>query len=1331
MKLILLSFIIPLALGLTFQEDDLVFDDVSDDSQPISSASPLTNQPSESSSESSQASSHYHKDLKIKGIPNVESPFPQANVTTTVGHIFKFKISKQSFGSSVNHYEIRSSGSNNKALPHWLYYDEATTTLMGVPAKKDVGQHHLSIKAYYTYGDIINSLFTIKVLPEKTDEVKHKDGKTHCRDSEEQTLMTILLDVKFDDLNPVKKVHAIEKLASSLGLHVSAFSMHGRSTKDESASEDSRIILTGPGNVKRRKEKHSTSIQWQVGCDGHLWKHQAELLKQIKKQARDKTLAKTIQLPVLLWRVKTYSNDLIRSRREAGSGDYARHNNRNNNNNNNNDNDDDYDDENYDYDESYDEDRDDRDDPEDNESITTLPPRPISGFESREELHPHRHHHGQETSISIKAEEEIDEHDIIPVIDRKYSESSPSTSAPTTQSTTKPTTIEQTTPLSTTPQEETPTSTTPSTTVSTVTEKTEPEDDDIDTTDINDIINENNINLNNNNKQSTLEIETEITVVPTTFLTTLPTSSSTISASTDEIKATTTTITTTSSTSTSPSPSTTVATVFAVNDTIDEDFEFTENITEYPTVITELNPLTTETLATETTELLTTPTPTTPAPTTPTPTPAPSTTTTTTTWVPPTTTTSTISTTSASSTTSTTTTMTSTTLTTPTLAPTEEIVTTEKVVYRVRNYPPRQDKRLEKIRVTAGKPLNYFIPANTFSDIEDGDTRNLRLSLYLKGSPLKSTHWLQFNEQTQEIYGLPLDEHVSIWDYDLVAADREGLNVSDRLDIYVQQHKLTRSVNHDFSIYLRIDKRSRFPTAVDWQLKIIRGLAQLYGDNNSSSITVRTIQISEDQAVFTWTNDTIPPSSECPKEAINRLYHVLVASNDGDPSSMLQHHLGPEIRVKRVAFHGYGQCEHSFTRISPQVPEISTQEPKVNDPPMPRNQVDHITARVGQLLIYRVPEDTFYDPEDGPTRHLRLSLLHGDRTPIASHEWLQFDVNNQEFYGVPLKTDSKRREYQLIAVDKEGATANDNLVVEVKSADISKASAEFTIKLGVDYDTFIGSAMMKKNFILRLRDLFGDKDTDAISLTTITPVGHKNTMITWRNTTLPVAYCPNSEIQRLSEVLFVKPDNKELTNRIERIMGMEFPVDQLTLTPMGICLGEFTRVHSHDGGLGIDDEDERGGRRGSGARGGMDNDDYLITFVLPAIIIAAMLALAGIIACILYRRKRSGKMSVSEHADERQSFRSKGIPVIFQDELEEKPEPGDKAPVILKEEKPPLPPPEYLRSEDGADQPMLSQENSEEPYQPPPPFARTSDNTRQNRPKPTPTYRKPPPYVPP
>lgn len=92
-------------------------------------------------------------------------------------------------------------------------------------------------------------------------------------------------------------------------------------------------------------------------------------------------------------------------------------------------------------------------------------------------------------------------------------------------------------------------------------------------------------------------------------------------------------------------------------------------------------------------------------------------------------------------------------------------------------------------------------------------------------------------------------------------------------------------------------------------------------------------------------------------------------------------------------------------------------------------------------------------------------------------------------------------------------------------------------------------------------------------------------------------------------------------------------------------------------------------------------------------------------------------MSVGDE-EERQAFRSKGIPVIFQDELEERAdaEPADKSPVIMREEKPPLlpPAPDY-RGDDA-------------PYRPPPPFA---PSRTPPRPKATPTYRKPPPYVPP
>ena len=225
-----------------------------------------------------------------------------------------------------------------------------------------------------------------------------------------------------------------------------------------------------------------------------------------------------------------------------------------------------------------------------------------------------------------------------------------------------------------------------------------------------------------------------------------------------------------------------------------------------------------------------------------------------------------------------------------------------------------------------------------------------------------------------------------------------------------------------------------------------------------------------------------------------------------------------------------------------------------------------------------------------------------------------------------------------------GASATDGMVVIVEPAPPMRHNVEFSMTLAIPYETFAHSAKQKKNFIQKLRELFEDKDTSAISLDSITS---GSTVVTWRNTTLPTDHCPNDAIARLSAVL-VKPD-KSLTDRIEKIMGEEFPVKQITLTPMGMCLGQLTGVHSPDS-FAPPSRDS--------TTVGTTTDDYLITFVLPAIIIAAMLILAGVIACVLYRRRRSGKMSVSEQDDERQSFRSKGIPVIFQDELDEKPDPG-------------------------------------------------------------------------
>ncbi|XP_012275536.1 uncharacterized protein LOC105697097 isoform X1 [Orussus abietinus] len=1278
--LCLLAFLlVPLVLGVTLQEDDLVFDDVGEETSPVTVH---------------EGHRDHRKDReKIRDAKKhrVERLWGVPGAVVAVGHVLKIKIPKQAFGGNVDHYEVR--GSNGKELSSWMFWDEAASTLVGVPSRKDLGQHHVAVKAFGKHGDAARDTFTVRVVPEEHNEVLHKDGKTHCEEDKDQTLLTILLDARFESLKPPTRVNAVENLAGFLGMHTSAFSIHPYEPKEVSS-----VVFAGLGNVKHRREKHITAIQWQVGCNGGLWRHQSDLVKQLREQAKDGTLTEVLQLPVFVWCVRTHANTLARNRREIGSGDFGN-----------------ADDIEYDGDYGdgdYDDD-DEEDDDVDEETFTESPlehvPKAPGGRENTETKpeHPHRHHHGEQTidfgndeidqtEIVAKMNENVD---AIPTTTRSSSSSTTTgtTSTRTTASSSGSTSTEPTIGSTQTPRsssesivhsspQPTTSPTSPRTWGTTITSSAMTTTPGAVTS---------GGQMTDSTRSEDLEESTERTrkmeLEPeTTAPMVVPSDPNTVSYVTTTVQPGTPEVTTTFE-----KPTNTIA--VTINVTTDETVESTT----MPEVKEPTTPPVTTSVAT-----------TTPSTTTSTTTMSTTSTTTTTTEMPSTVPSTPITSPSTTTTTTTTTQPTTTSTTTPPPPPT--IPTTEKIEYGVHNFPPRQDKRLQKIAVTAGKPLNYTIPADTFTDLEDGNTRKLALSLYLDHSPIKHTHWLQFNRRSQKIYGLPLEKDISSWDYELVAADSEGLNVSDRLDIHVQQHKLSRTVNHEFSIYLRILRRSEFPTNVDWELKVIQRLAELYGDSDISQITVRSIELDHDQAIFTWTNDTIPRGSECPRDQINKLLHVLVANRHNEPSVALQEALAPEFQVKRVVYQGIGQCEEVSRPDSPKTP---TQEPKTNFPPIPRNQVDHINATVGQLLIFRVPEDTFFDPEDGSARNMKMSLLTIDRTPIPPHEWLQFDGKNQEFYGVPLHKDVGRKEYQLIVTDKGGVSATDGLVVVVHPAPVMHHNVEFSMTLAIPYDSFAHSALQKRNFIERLRDLFKDKDTGAISLDSIS---RGSTVVTWHNRTLPTNTCPNDQIVKLHKVL-VK-DDKTLSDRVEEVMSPDFPVMQITLTPMRICLGELTGIHSPDSYVPpVDDSTSLGA----------SHDDYLITFVLPAIIISAMLILAAIIACVLYRRRRSGKMSVSEQDDERQSFRNKGIPVIFQDELDEKPDPGNKSPIILKEEKPPLPPPEYQKAEDGADVPMLPKENSEEPYQPPPPFATSRDNNRQNRPKPTPTYRKPPPYVPP
>lgn len=105
------------------------------------------------------------------------------------------------------------------------------------------------------------------------------------------------------------------------------------------------------------------------------------------------------------------------------------------------------------------------------------------------------------------------------------------------------------------------------------------------------------------------------------------------------------------------------------------------------------------------------------------------------------------------------------------------------------------------------------------------------------------------------------------------ATDSKGASVNDTLDITVQQHKGRRTVNHEFSMKLRVTKK--YPSIVDWQIRILKGLVSLFRDTDMDQITVRNVVLDTDPIEFIWTNDTLP-KNDCPKTDIDRLMGVRI-----------------------------------------------------------------------------------------------------------------------------------------------------------------------------------------------------------------------------------------------------------------------------------------------------------------------------------------------------------------------------------------------------------------------------------------------------------------------
>uniref|UniRef100_V5H8L8 Dystroglycan 1 n=2 Tax=Ixodes ricinus TaxID=34613 RepID=V5H8L8_IXORI len=626
------------------------------------------------------------------------------------------------------------------------------------------------------------------------------------------------------------------------------------------------------------------------------------------------------------------------------------------------------------------------------------------------------------------------------------------------------------------------------------------------------------------------------------------------------------------------------------------------------------------------------------------------------------------------------------------------------------NTKPTLNKRLPKLKATAGNVWTFQIPADAFHDREQGDTRELKLMfLTSAGTAIEPRSWIQFDAEKQTLSALPLDEHIGKYQFRLEAMDNEGETVHDLMDINVWQHSSARAVHHKFRVTLK-PKNWEYANSIDWQIKTVQRLARFFGDPDTSQVTVQNV--SSEPVSLTWTNDSLP-KHPCPREQLMALYDQM-ADASGSPLAAFKKALG-NLKVQKVSVEFLGVCP----------PASSAPPPLHNKAPTKRNSIGQINATVGEILRYIIPDDTFYDFEDGTTRYLTLSFLSMDGLRLPESSWVQFNPRTQELYGLPFDGDVRRHEFQLVAQDSFGMSVEDVFVVLVQPRAQKKWAVEFSLHLDEDFEAFSRNISRKVLVAWKLARLYGDPDPRYVTVNTISA---GSVVYAWTNNTLPYEPCPTETIRQLMSRLV--HDNRTLTQRLVDEMKPEFRILKADTMPLGLCMDKglpsTSVLHTAAPPPAAATPEV-----GDASDVPPADDDIYITTIIPAVVIAVMLLLAALVACMLYRKKRKGKLSMQDSS----TFINKGIPIIFADELEDKPDPA-KPPVIMKEERPPLPPPEYPRggSSSRGSTPQTGRRlprDDAAPYQhPTPPFV-SGRPDRQTRPKAAPTYRQPPPYVPP
>ena len=280
--------------------------------------------------------------------------------------------------------------------------------------------------------------------------------------------------------------------------------------------------------------------------------------------------------------------------------------------------------------------------------------------------------------------------------------------------------------------------------------------------------------------------------------------------------------------------------------------------------------------------------------------------------------------------------------------------------------------------------FSFQIPANTFTDVDAGDTLTYTATLD-NGDALPT--WLTFDAATRTFSGIPANADITTLNIKVTATDNSGASVNDIFTLTVA------NINN-------------VPTLVE----AIADQNATQDSTFSFTIPENTFSDSDagDTLTYTATNengDALP--SWLTFDAATRTFSGTPANADV-----------AALNIKVTATDNSGAGVDDIFTIT---------VTNTNDAPTLVEAIANQAATEDSTFSFTIPENTFSDSDLGDSLTYSATLENGDALPT----WLTFDAATRTFNGTPANADVAALNIKVTATDNSGASVNDIFTLTV------------------------------------------------------------------------------------------------------------------------------------------------------------------------------------------------------------------------------------------------------------------------------------------------------------